>query len=514
MQGVSILSRKREASYLGPFLVAMEEAAAGAAAQSKIVAARSEAAALRLRAACDNHERKEAAACDNHQRKEAAAAKPQSSKADEVAGMEGASERAGTDQGAEEFFMKRIEEKKLLDAAGLGKLVSVDEVSGDHEKEERAPFMMSDEEQSALEERFRLLHASALIAKSVSDAAAPLIRISPPDTESISAMSTCKTALGALKLSTAASESDALLMEEMVKQTTTGPPQPQVPKLLPAIAEAWPSMCAALKDSRTAVVESALALVSAAAGLGGGVFMGRRFQQEVLPVLFKLLSSGTAHVSARTSSSLSFPSPKGGPASRLLLLSPGGSDSHMHDQGQLAPGAVQRVRLAALECCTSVCSSPEAASAVKGRTWELAQACIPFLGSSYATELNQAASKLLMSLSSLDQDAVWLLLFDVVYNSDSRVNTKRSSESKSPPSKRPPAPPLEEPAPQTGPYSFPPLKQLLPPASSSQAKATRYKGAAPEIEVSTLAHSLLQQVGSSTPAMWHSMVKLNMCAYV
>eukprot|EP00798_Chlamydomonas_sp_ICE-L_P008705 gene8705-34451_t len=200
-------------------------------------------------------------------------------------------------------------------------------------------------------------------------------------------------------------------MEEMVKQTITArPPQPQVPKLLPAIAEAWPSMCAALKDSRTAVVESALALVSAAAGLGGGVFMGRRFQQEVLPVLFKLLSSSTAHVSARTSSSLSFPSPKGvvggGPASRLLLLSPEGSDSHMHDQGQLAPGAVQRVRLAALECCTSVCSSPEAASAVKGRTWELAQACIPFLGSSYATELNQAASKLLMSLSSLDQDAV------------------------------------------------------------------------------------------------------------
>ena len=128
------------------------------------------------------------------------------------------------------------------------------------------------------------------------------------------------------------------------------PTRPETPKLLPAIAEAWPPMCAALRDCRTAVVETSLGLVSETARLAGGLFMARRFRSEAFPVVCRLLASGTAYSPAMSPSTLLLQPPGSSAAgSRQQLLQP---STRGAAEEALAPAAVQRVCLVASQVVT------------------------------------------------------------------------------------------------------------------------------------------------------------------
>lgn len=52
-----------------------------------------------------------------------------------------------------------------------------------------------------------------------------------------------------------------LLLARVLQLSKMRPARPETPRLLPAVAAAWPSVMAALRDARTAVVEQALQLL-------------------------------------------------------------------------------------------------------------------------------------------------------------------------------------------------------------------------------------------------------------
>ncbi len=54
------------------------------------------------------------------------------------------------------------------------------------------------------------------------------------------------------------------------------PVQPESPKVLPAVAAAWPLLTHALADARTPLVEAALAVLAVVMREAGGAFMARR----------------------------------------------------------------------------------------------------------------------------------------------------------------------------------------------------------------------------------------------
>lgn len=86
-----------------------------------------------------------------------------------------------------------------------------------------------------------------------------------------------------------------LALLQHTKAAKLRPVRPETPKLLPAVAAAWPPLLAALRDARVAVVEEGLSLLAHMLGTAGGVFLARRFGHEALPVMLRLLAAGTAH---------------------------------------------------------------------------------------------------------------------------------------------------------------------------------------------------------------------------
>ncbi|KAL6746703.1 hypothetical protein V8C86DRAFT_1462001 [Haematococcus lacustris] len=169
--------------------------------------------------------------------------------------------------------------------------------------------------------------------------------------------------------------------------------------------------------------------------------MARRFQHEAAPLLGKLLAQGPTPAAAAAALAprqpLLLPSTPAGhsspaarqPGNRQLSSSqpagggvtPGGGGAGEGGEGH-APAALRRVRLAVLSCLQAVCSCREAETAVKGLVWPMAQAAVPFLSRGHPPELQEAAGRLLQQLASLDPDAVWLLLWDVVADSDQAGN--------------------------------------------------------------------------------------------
>ena len=83
-------------------------------------------------------------------------------------------------------------------------------------------------------------------------------------------MDALSTALTCLSASTSALEADTALLEEVGGgPDPLQPPPPETPKLLPAVAAAWPLLMEALRDGRTAAVERALRLLADVVMLSG-----------------------------------------------------------------------------------------------------------------------------------------------------------------------------------------------------------------------------------------------------
>jgi Tfp pilus assembly protein FimV len=150
------------------------------------------------------------------------------------------------------------------------------------------------------------------------------------------------------------------------------PVRPDTPRLLPAIAACWPQLLDALRDPRTPVVERALPLLSEAVQLAGAHFMSGRFRTQAFPLLLQLLRKGTAATSS------------GKDASTARSLT--GAEERWQQQRDLAPAAVQRIRIAALECLSSATSvkktknESNGGGGLPGLAWEVASAALPFLG--------------------------------------------------------------------------------------------------------------------------------------
>ena len=209
------------------------------------------------------------------------------------------------------------------------------------------------------------------------------------------------------------------------------------------------------------MVERALALLSASIRLAGAPFMAGRFRQQALPVVLQLLAKGTAATSSSSPRGGAAAAEKGSSSECLLMIERGWEDSsmqegrgggpsartaqqqHRHSHQPLAPAAIQRVRIAALECLAAS-MTPEPASAplqpasvdpagskagmatdppaaslppmsgLSGLAWEMALAAVPFLGQSHAAPLRSAAAITVMAAAGLDPDAVWMILYDLV----------------------------------------------------------------------------------------------------
>ena len=145
------------------------------------------------------------------------------------------------------------------------------------------------------------------------------------------------------------------------------------------------------------------------------------------------------------------------------------------------------------------------------------QAAFPFLSSEHHAAVHEAASRLLLSLARLDQDAVWLILFESA--SKAAVGGCAS-----------PAGSIATPSP--GLHAFPPLRQLLPtllPASLSRRTSGRgVGGGGGGVEGATCAaagwgvsaelaadcapraQALLAQIEAGQSAAWHTSVSLLM----
>lgn len=199
------------------------------------------------------------------------------------------------------------------------------------------------------------------------------------------------------------------------------PVRPDTPRLLPSVASCWPQLVAALRDTRTPAVERALALLAEAVRLAGGHFMSSRFQQQALPLLQQLLERGSAAIAKPIG--LSGHQSRSGGATPLLLDGGAGVMSGGAGRQHLAPAAVQRVRVAALECLAAVCTQREgrggqqamaAATGIQHLAWEIAACSAPFLGQSHVAPLRAAAATAVMGAARLDPDAVWMLMYDVV----------------------------------------------------------------------------------------------------
>ena len=129
-------------------------------------------------------------------------------------------------------------------------------------------------------------------------------------------------------------------------------------------------------------MERALSVLSEAVQLAGTHFMSGRFRQQALPLLLQLLRRGTAAAGSGGG--------EGASTSSLVSFAGGGEQQPQRD---LAPAALQRIRIATLECLSSATAKAKSASradsggGMPGLAWDIASAALPFLGRSQTPPL-------------------------------------------------------------------------------------------------------------------------------
>ncbi|KAG2444915.1 hypothetical protein HXX76_001651 [Chlamydomonas incerta] len=452
LQGVSILARHWSPQHTAPYLAALRELAAGAAEEAAAAAADSRAAVAELnRAAAEARDREERE-LDELVNGSGPGAPPPGDGAASTASTDAAAEppaerarryfhgRAARSEAAvgpnadavRERRRRRAAAAAAAGAAGGAEGAPIDEGEDEDEDDdmppERRPLLVLTAGQLEDGElRFRRLHAAAVVAGAAADAASPLL-MSGSLAAAVSAAEVLRAGLGALGSATPCVEAEAAVLEEYGGlEGRMRPVRPETPKVLPAVAACWPPLMAALRDSRTPVVERGVAAVAELVEVAGGMFLARRFQTEAWPVLQRLLAAGTAHTPGLLSLGTDAVRPgaaAGAHRQRLALgLGGGGGGGGAvavvggeDASGALAPAAVARVQVAVLGCLEAVCRCRDATAAVRTLTWDIAQAALPFLASSSPAPLAEAARRALTAVAGLDPDSVWLLLYDTASN--------------------------------------------------------------------------------------------------
>ncbi|GIL65910.1 hypothetical protein Vafri_19550 [Volvox africanus] len=337
------------------------------------------------------------------------------------------------------------------------------------ERTQRRLLTLTEQQLEESELRFRRLRAAAVVAGAAADAATPLLMYSDLHA-AVTASDVLRSGLSALAAATPAVEAEAAVMEEYGGTAARmRPVRPEPPKVLPAVATVWGPLMAALRDTRTPVVERGVAAVAELVAVAGGAFLARRFQQEAWPVLQRLLTHGSAHTPGMLS--LGTDASHNAPRRRLEIGGSTAGNGSMVSGGEdtaLAPAAIARVRVATLRCLEAVCRCSDAGAVVRTLTWGIAQAALPFLAASHPPPLHEAAQATLLAVAALDPDGVWLLLYDASSNLPSSLTTAATGRQHVAEPRLsglggasgvlvPPGP------------SFPPVRALLPPLPSSSA---------------------------------------------
>ncbi|KAK9808680.1 hypothetical protein WJX72_001826 [[Myrmecia] bisecta] len=223
------------------------------------------------------------------------------------------------------------------------------------------------------------VHAAAVLASAAADVTGPLLTSSDLKVMLL-AVDVAVGGLRALQATTAFTQLEEYhIAPYVVKPDKIEPVPPETPALLPSVHALWGPLIAALKDSRVAAVEKALATLAELAELAGGDFLARRTQLEAWPVLARLL--------------------KYGPSQQRASLEAG------QDDGKLAPAVVQRVRHAVLSCLASMAGSSAARAAVQGLASPMVEAAAMYLGGNELPAVKEAASQVLLAVASFDPDA-------------------------------------------------------------------------------------------------------------
>eukprot|EP00887_Chlorella_sp_A99_P000587 scaffold17.g587.t1 len=378
LQGVSILARQQQPQHTLAFLQALGQVAAGAGsvATPALAQVRQLAEEMRLRWEARQAELDAEAA---------ALAAAEEEAEDGAASGGGGGSRPGVDRIGAYFAARRRR------AAGVGE--ESEGAPGDAEDAEDAVrrVALSPPEREALALAKRQLYAAASLAQGIADAANVLV-LSRSLAVAVQAHGVCAAALRVLRAATEAAELERSGIEALVaRRGDVAPADPDPPRLLPSVHLLWSPLMGALKDWRVSVVEAALATLAELAGLAGS-FLTRRFGQDAVPALRRLLRDG--------------------PAKRAVVV-PGQDDPS-------SPAATQRVHCAVLRCMEDIAAAtrPIRLAGVRGcgrdvlapAAEQLLRAAGDLLGDKQAAHVREAATQAFMAVATADPDAAWALL--------------------------------------------------------------------------------------------------------
>jgi hypothetical protein len=216
-----------------------------------------------------------------------------------------------------------------------------------------------------LDMQWRRAYSAASLASAAAEAATPLL-LQRSLRCAVLAASALSAALDALAAASDALDNEERLFDKLVAREPDAalkPARPAPVKLLPAVHAAWPLLLAALQDTRSvALLEQGLTLLCSMMQLAGGRFMARRFKQEAWPLLMRLAKQGPQGGASMLAAAAAA-STTGGGASAAALLGVGqgpGSDrqgglggsssggvQHMQQQGGIMTTALQSLEAAA-----------------------------------------------------------------------------------------------------------------------------------------------------------------------
>ena len=152
----------------------------------------------------------------------------------------------------------------------------------------------------------------------------------------------------------------------------------ELPALLPYVHTSWPFYMAVLSAGQLVAACRVLEQLPLIVDAGGGDFVRQRFASETWTPLRRMLLHGTPQ------------------ASQLA---------------DAAPGTITRLQHAAMSCLLAIAGNAQSREALTDVAADAAEALGTLVRSSGAPELKARAVEVLHALSSLDPDAVWLVLF-------------------------------------------------------------------------------------------------------
>ncbi|KAL4440079.1 hypothetical protein ABPG75_003080 [Micractinium tetrahymenae] len=439
IQGVGILARRQQPQHVLAFLQALSPVAAAAGAVARQVLAEMRQAAQAVQ------ERWEARQKQLEEEEATAAA------------ASGGSAAATQDDIRRYFQRRQRQQERAAAAAGAAALGEEGEAEADaaeemerEEEERKVPLSGTEREHVSLLRRHAA--AAAGLAQAAADAASPLA-MSQSLQVAVQSFGVCTEALRALAATTEAVELETDKIQVLTRRRTeVAGPDPEAPRMLPSVHLAWAPLMGALQDWRVSVVESALQFLADCACLAGS-FLRKRFAQEALPQLQRLLRDGPA---------------------RRNIIAPGQDDT-------TSPATVQRAQLAVLRCLHQIASCRDQL-AIAGVSSSASEALVPsahlllaavgdMMGSRQAAPVREQATQTYIALARIDPDAAWCQLSAaLVAAGGAPLPSSASSATEPPASEQPRVPPgLALKSDDGTPLAFPPQTAIAPPLPTAAA---------------------------------------------